>query len=190
MPLTPFHFGPGALAKAVAPRHFSLRAFVLSQVVIDCETAWNLYRGNKRLHTFFHSYLGALIAMALTAIVLVGWNRYAFRSSKSWFVRELEDWGKLFEFRSSSIAILFGGWSHVLLDSVMHADMWPLSVFLNSNMMLNSVSLETLHMACLWSFVGAGLIWVIRISFRNLQPTFRSSGASLCSPEPLLISPA
>lgn len=57
MPFTPFHFGPGAFAKSVAPRWFSFRAFVLSQIVIDCETAWNIYCGHERLHTFFHSYL-------------------------------------------------------------------------------------------------------------------------------------
>ena len=37
MPITPFHFGPGAAVKAVAPRHFSFTVFAFSQVMIDLE---------------------------------------------------------------------------------------------------------------------------------------------------------
>lgn len=162
MPFTPFHFGPGALAKSVVPRWFSFRAFVLSQVVIDCETAWNTYRGNERLHTFFHSYLGVFVAMALTGILLVVYNWFALQFPRSWLIRELEDWGDRFEFRSSLIAILFGGWSHVFLDSVMHTDLRPLAPFSDVNTMLDLVSLKALYLACLWSFVGAGLTWGIR----------------------------
>ena len=33
MPFTPFHFGPGALLKAAAPRHVSLIAFCAAQVL-------------------------------------------------------------------------------------------------------------------------------------------------------------
>jgi hypothetical protein len=38
MPVTPFHFGPSLLVKAAAPRSFSMIAFGVSQIVIDCET--------------------------------------------------------------------------------------------------------------------------------------------------------
>lgn len=172
MPFTPFHFGPGALVKSVVPRWFSFRAFVLSQVVIDCETAWNIYRGHERLHTFFHSYLGVSVAMALTGVLLVVYNWFAFQFPRSWLIHELEDWGTLFQFRSSLIAILFGGWSHVFLDSVMHADMRPLAPFFTGNAMLDLVSLKVLHMACLWSFVGAGLVWGLRIAYRSLRGKF------------------
>ncbi len=167
MPFTPFHFGPGALAKAVAPRWFSFRAFGLSQVVIDCETAWNIYRGHERLHTFFHSYLGVSVAMTLTGVLLVVYNWVAFRFSRSWVIRELEDWGDRFKFRSSLIAILFGGWSHVLLDGVMHEDAQPLAPFSDVNPVFDMVSLKVLHLACLWSFIGAGLVWRMRIALRK-----------------------
>lgn len=40
MPVTPFHFGIGALANGVAPSRVSLAAFIAAQVVIDCETAY------------------------------------------------------------------------------------------------------------------------------------------------------
>lgn len=172
LPFTPFHFGPGVLAKSLTPRWFSFRAFVLSQIVIDCETAWNIYRGYERLHAFFHSYLGVSVAMALTGALLVVYNWFVFQFPRSWLIRELEDWGQPFRFRSSLIAVLFGGWSHVFLDSVMHADTRPLAPFTDDNAMLDLISLKALHMACLWSFTGAGLVWGLRAGYRNLSGKF------------------
>lgn len=168
MPLTPFHFGPGTLAKSVAPRWFSLRAFLLSQVVIDCETAWNIYRGHERLHTFFHSYLGVSLAMFLTWLLLFAYNVIAQLFPKMWLIRELEDWGEPFQLWPSAIAVLFGGWSHVFLDSLMHADMQPLAPFSDANVMLDWISLEMLHMACLLSFGGAALVWGIQAAYRQV----------------------
>lgn len=162
MPFTPFHFGPGALAKSVAPRWFSLRAFLLTQVIIDCETAWNIYRGHERLHTFFHSYFGVSLAMLLTGLLLFVYNVFVHLFPNMRLIRELENWGELFQFRSSVVAILFGGWSHVVLDSLMHADMYPFAPFSDANKMLELVSLEVLHLACLLSFVAAALVWGIR----------------------------
>ena len=40
MAATPFHFGPGLLIKAAAPRQFSMAAYSLTQVVIDIETGY------------------------------------------------------------------------------------------------------------------------------------------------------
>ncbi len=37
MPITPFHFGPGAVVKAVASRYFSFTVFAFSQGLIDLE---------------------------------------------------------------------------------------------------------------------------------------------------------
>jgi hypothetical protein len=39
MPFTPYHFGPGALVKAIMPRHFSFTVFCFAQIVTDFETA-------------------------------------------------------------------------------------------------------------------------------------------------------
>lgn len=171
MPFTPFHFGVGAFAQSLTPRYFSFRAFVLSQVVIDCETAWNLYRGHEQLHTFFHTYLGVSVAMALTGAVIAVYSGFASRFPGSWLVRELSDWGKPFEFRSSFSAILFGGWSHVFLDSVMHEDIRPLAPFSRGNPMLEIVSLEMLHLICVGGFAGAALIWGARAISRHFSRT-------------------
>jgi membrane-bound metal-dependent hydrolase YbcI (DUF457 family) len=162
VPFTPLHFGPGALAKSVAPKWFSFRAFIISQVVIDSETAWNIYRGHARLHAIFHTYAGATIAMLLTAVLIFGYNVIAWRFPKMWLVRELEDWGEPFRRGSSLIAILSGGWSHVFLDSLMHTDQRPFAPFSTSNAMLDLISNDLLHISCLSSFVAAVVVWGTR----------------------------
>jgi membrane-bound metal-dependent hydrolase YbcI (DUF457 family) len=57
---------------------------------------------------------------------------------------------------------LIGGWSHVFLDSLMHADLRPLAPFSDTNAMLDLISVDKLHIACLWSFVAAAGVWGIR----------------------------
>ncbi len=73
MPYTPLHMGPGMIAKAMVPRHFSIIAFGITQVLVDLEVLWNMERNNTPLHTFFHTYLGVslvvLIHRALSAVV-------------------------------------------------------------------------------------------------------------------------
>ena len=53
MPATPFHFGPGAVLKALLPRHFSFTVFCLAQVVTDCEVAYYLMRGDRHIFIGF-----------------------------------------------------------------------------------------------------------------------------------------
>jgi hypothetical protein len=156
MPITPFHFGPGTLAKAVAPHYFSLRAFIVTQVVIDCETAWNLLRENERLHTVFHSYAGSVIPMGITAGLLLFYNRVALSTKRSEAIL-----GR-FQRNSSLIGILFGGWSHVFLDGFMHADLHPYYPLNEANPNLASISLASLHVLCLAAFVLAAIIAVVR----------------------------
>lgn len=43
MPITPFHFGPGTAIKSVVPNYFSLRAFIILQLIIDLETIGNIF---------------------------------------------------------------------------------------------------------------------------------------------------
>ncbi len=156
MPVTPFHFGPGVLIKSVVPRWFSLRAFILVQVVIDFETAWNIVRGNNRLHTVFHSYMGATVAM-LCAFGLVVLSNAIIRQVQA---RPFQL--RSFEIRSSVFGIIVGGWSHVFLDSIMHADLYPFYPLGRQQPQLAMWSLEKLHAICLLGFVLGGVILIIR----------------------------
>ena len=166
MPVTPFHFGPGALAHSVAPRLIGFRAFVVSQVIIDCETAWNMWTRQERLHTFFHSYLGVCVAMIIAGLALLAFN-FFFDSLK---VGESEEWYRRpFAFKSGAGGILFGGFSHVFIDSIMHADMLPFFPFNQLHPTHQIISTVDLHIYCLASLPLAAIILGARFVVRKYK---------------------
>ena len=58
MPITPFHFGPGAALHAISPRHVSFLAFCAANVLTDLESLYFLVTGQFPLHRFLHSTSG------------------------------------------------------------------------------------------------------------------------------------
>jgi len=52
------------------------------------------------------------------------------------------------------VGAVLGAYSHVVLDSIMHADMRPLAPFAETNAMLGVMSVGALH---LWCVAGGGL---------------------------------
>ena len=164
MPITPFHFGPGTLIKSAAPKWFSLRAFILVQILIDTETLWNIYQDSPRLHTFFHSYLGSLAMMILTGLIIFfynkGLNTFNLKPSSDYFLHSFKPGPTL-----TGVAI--GGLSHVYLDSIMHADMFPFAPFSNAHPHLRMISLRELHLICLMSFVIGFIVLAVRKSRKN-----------------------
>jgi len=163
MPVTPFHFGPGALFKSVN-RRFSLSIFILSQVLIDLESGWNLYSGNYAVHATLHTYLGSLLVVAVC--LALGWPCYAvvqkiFRAVRGHLDRSygLElplSWSTIF------VSSLVGAWSHVALDSIMHSDIRPFAPFSRANPSYEVCSLIVLHLACVWSGVLGGIVYYFR----------------------------
>jgi len=138
MPITPFHFGPGAALQAIAPRHVSFLAFSAANVLIDVESLYNLVHGRHPVHAFFHTYVGAtLVALAIVA---------AFWLLRRAGVKRLLP---ALTLRQVAIGTALGAWSHVLLDSVMHADIQPLQPLSAANGLLGLVSLSVLHWGCL-----------------------------------------
>jgi hypothetical protein len=68
MPITPFHFGPGAAVHAAAPRHVSFLSFCAANILMDVEPLYYRLTGQYPLHRFFHIYIGA----TLVAVVTIG----------------------------------------------------------------------------------------------------------------------
>ena len=64
MPITPFHFGPGAALKALAPARFSFTVFAFTQCVIDLEPITLYFLIGDPAHPWLHTYLGASPALA------------------------------------------------------------------------------------------------------------------------------
>ena len=141
MPVTPFHFGPGAALHAVAPRHVSFLAFCAANVLIDLESFYNLRTDTYPVHQFFHTYVGASLVVVATIVLFRGVRRFAQ------LLPNVFEW-KTLTLSQVSIGAAAGAYSHVVLDSIMHADMAPLAPFSPSNVMLHIVSVEALHWFC------------------------------------------
>jgi len=164
MPFTPFHFGIGYAAAAVEkqPRFFVFYVFVISQVLIDVETLVNIINKAPRLHTFFHTFIGSLVAalasVALGALLFpVGaWfvkllpNSWAeFIWSRRLFPRTRPSWICL------AVSSLVGAWSHVLFDAFDHSDVTPFWPMTNTNPFQGLVEGGDIYLVCvILFFVG------------------------------------
>ncbi|MDI9335757.1 MAG: hypothetical protein QM520_01815 [Gammaproteobacteria bacterium] len=152
MPITPFHFGPGALIHTLAPKKVSFLAFCAANVVIDIESLSNLLLGNWPIHTFLHTYIGASVATVLT----VGGWLLARHVARTYRLPNPAQWQSL-TVVPTTIGSALGAYSHVLIDSVMHSDAVPLAPFIAHNAMHGYISIEALHLVCVASG-GLGLI--------------------------------
>lgn len=92
MPITPFHFGPGALIKVIAPKQVSWTTFALANCLIDLEPVVYFLLTGEPSHRFFHTVIGATL-LGLIAIWpgwmvcerwLRFWNRRLDARQKSW----------------------------------------------------------------------------------------------------------
>ncbi len=166
MPVTPFHFGIGLLGKGLAPRRVSFSAFVGSQVVIDCESAYYLFVAREwPVHRWAHTLpvavpLGVAVGMAVwVAAHHLGWDGDARASDTALW--------------PCVVGGLLGGATHPLLDAIMHRDVQPFMPLAAANPLLASVPLEFLHLACLVAAALGGLLLVLR---RRASPISAEEG--------------
>lgn len=160
MPFTPFHLGPGIAVKAVLGRRFSLTVFGFSQVAMDVEPLARMIRGDEVVHGFTHTYLGATVIGAVSAVLgrpvcnyVLGWWKPPSSSSLLGWLRGPEriSW-------AAAIAGAFvGTYSHVALDSIMHADMRPLAPVAEGNSLLHLCSMGALHLGCVLAGVAGAV---------------------------------
>ena len=129
--------------------------FGWAQIIMDIQPLVVLLTGEGHLHGFSHTYIGATligIGSALTGkyaaefgLRFIGEARYL---SISWPV--------------TIISAFIGTFSHVLLDSVMHADVEPFAPFTPNNPFIGLLSIEALHKLCLYSgLLGVGLYFAV-----------------------------
>lgn len=129
--------------------------FGWTQIIMDIQPLVALLTGKGHLHGFSHTYIGATligIGSALTGkyaaefgLRLIGQARYL---PISWPV--------------AIVSAFIGSFSHVLLDSVMHADVEPFAPFIANNPFLGFLSVAALHKLCLYSgFVGVGMYFAV-----------------------------
>jgi uncharacterized membrane protein len=137
MPFTPLHFGPGFVPKVWLKDRYSFITFVTAQVIIDIETAWNMFHHNYPMHTFFHSLGGSIVVIALSFLIAPLANTVLFKLASKFDSKQAN---LLLSPVISKQVLLgsaaFGAWSHLLLDGLMHTDMSPFAPFTKSNPML------------------------------------------------------
>jgi len=153
MPITPFHFGPGALMHAAAPRRVSFIAFAAANCITDVESIYNVLSGNFPIHRFLHTFVGATLVAGVTVALFAAARRVAA-------LPDVFEWRRL-SFTAVIVGAALGSYSHIVLDGVMHSDMRPFAPWSDANPFLHAVSLRTLHWACMIAALIAGvLIWL------------------------------
>jgi membrane-bound metal-dependent hydrolase YbcI (DUF457 family) len=157
VPITPFHFGPGAALHALAPRRVSFLGFCAANVLVDVEPLYFLLTEGVPAHRAFHTLIGATAVAAATVLAYAATRAVAIRI-------RLPD---LFGWRSLTtpqvvLGAALGAWSHIALDSLMHGDIRPLAPFSDANPLLHAVELGTLHWACVAAGVGGLLVLGLR----------------------------
>jgi hypothetical protein len=156
MPFTPFHFGPGVLCKAAAPRRVSLSAFAVANVAIDVEPLTRHLRHQWPLHGPVHTLcvagpVGLASGAALWAV------SGAFLPRLPPIARED------LALRAALIGGFLGGFSHPILDGLVHPDVRPLWPFSPITWVLPAPGIAMVPLACTIAGVLGALLWVARL---------------------------
>jgi hypothetical protein len=175
MPFTPFHIGPGIFIKAILQSSFSLMVFGWTQVVMDIQPLIVLITGEGHLHGFTHTYIGATILAVISAIsgkylsqfglVILGLSKdnpvLVLSKEKTRAVISKDKAIEVFWW-VAFLSAFIGSFSHVYLDSIMHADVQPFYPLVLSNHFHGLVSISTLHKVCLYSgLFGGGVFYAV-----------------------------
>jgi hypothetical protein len=165
--------GPGLAAKAIAGRHFSLMVFGFSQAGMDIEPLVRMIRGDAVLHGFTHTYLGATLIALASAVVGRSVCQYLLSywpsDSRLPFFNWLRGTG-LISWPVAIMSAFIGAYSHVFLDSLMHADMQPFAPLSEANGLLYMIPIESLHLLCVLAGVlGALLMLAVFFVRRNAR---------------------
>lgn len=157
MPFTPVHMGPGILIKGLLQGSFSLLVFGWSQIVMDIQPLVVLITGEGHLHGFTHTYIGASLLAIFSAVTGKYLSEFGLK-----LLRIDRHFPAVILWHVSLVSAFIGCFSHVLLDSIMHADVQPFYPIDLHNPMLKIISVSALHKLCLYSgIVGAVLFYGI-----------------------------
>ncbi len=149
MPFTPYHFGPALVAKSIFGKRFSIISFAISQLIIDIESLYYLLQEDWPVHRFLHTYLGATLVIFLTIFL----TKITFK-----LLKKTTTWTAIIS------ASIFGAYSHIFLDSIMHQDIRPFYPIAESNPLLGIIGIPLLHKLCIYSGIIGLCIQVSTIS--------------------------
>lgn len=164
MPFTPFHMGPGILIKAVLQGAFSLMLFGWSQILMDIQPLFVMIHGEGQLHGITHSYVGATIIAVFAAL--------SGKHLSEWLLKRYFSAAELIRigWKTAFASAFIGTYSHVALDSIMHADVEPLIPFANDNALFGLLSIDGIHQLCLYSgLAGAALYFPVALLLKKIR---------------------
>lgn len=160
MPVTPLHVGLGAALPAAAPTRMSFMAFCTANVLIDQESAYNLWYGHYPVHAFLHTYVGASCIVGATMGLFL-WLRWLASRHR---LPNLFAWQTL-SARQVATGAALGAYSHIVFDSVMHEDIRPLAPFSQTNTLFDAIPLGYLHLLC----VALGAVGLVVMGWRAVR---------------------
>ncbi len=166
MPITPFHFGPGAALKGVLGPYMSFTVFAFANVLIDAEPIALFFLTGDPAHPYLHTLLGATLVMVLSVWpgrricewAIGRWNAWLSPAQARWLAVEPR-----IALAPAALGAALGAYSHILIDSIMHVDVRPLAPLRSANDWQGLVSIETLQALC----VAAGLAGIALLALVN-----------------------
>ena len=156
--------GPGILIKALLQSSFSLMVFGWTQIIMDIQPLIVLITGEGYLHGFSHTYMGAILLALFAAIT----GKYLSQLGL-WLLKIRPCISTSITWPVVFLSAFIGSFSHVFLDSIMHADVQPFFPVNLYNPMLNIISVEALRKVCLYSgLVGAAIYYFVHWRNQNI----------------------
>ncbi len=180
MPFTPYHMGPGLLIKSLLRGSFSLMVFGWTQMIMDIQPLVGLITHHGKLHGFSHTYLGATLIGAFSAITGKYFSQIALAAvlEKRW--REIEILWSV-----AIVSAFVGSYSHVIIDSVVHGDMQPLYPFAG-NGLLGLLSGRSVDRLCLYGgLLGAVLYFLVQVVIARRTAAIKAIGETPTTASPL-----
>ncbi len=167
MPITPLHLGPGMLLKSILHGLFSLIVFAWAQFLMDIQPILVVVTGKGQLHGFSHTYIGATLIAVFSALS----GKYVYQKIMGFIENDFSDYQKkLFDVPRKLttgvciVSAFIGAYSHVLLDSIMHADVEPFFPLYLENDLHLLISIDKLMKLCFYSgAVGMLIFFVVRL---------------------------
>ena len=143
MPLTPLHLAVGLPAR----KYVSIKAFILVNVLIDLEPGLTMFFGMDKLgyplHQAVHTLGGATFMASIAVLMGIPYKG---------------------QFRKWVYGAFLGGYSHILLDALVHSDVEPFAPILTGNSLYLNIHAEvSLFCAAVLTYYVAKWVESLRV---------------------------
>ena len=141
---------------------FALKAdfVVLANVLIDLEVIYCLSRNEAPIHRYCHTYAGRFVLGLVAGVFVYAVGRILCRLKKRDHLTPARV-GPSGRLSHALVAGLFGGLSHILLDSLMHDEMAPLWPLADGNALAGVIGTGSLHIALAVAGFFGVVLWLL-----------------------------